>query len=174
MSHQAYIGFGSNLGDRKAVFQAALEALSASPGLVIRARSALYETEPVGIVDGGPRFINAAIGLETTLSPAEIMTVLHRIELVLGKSPDHRSDKSRSIDLDLLLYDEELFALDDGLEVPHPRMHDRAFVLIPLCEIAPDVRHPRLGCSVSTLVSRLSEIQVKGVRRSTDTSAAVA
>lgn len=173
MSHRAYIGFGSNLGDREAVFRAAVNALSATEGLVVRRCSSLYETEPVGIVDGGPSFINAAISVDTTVPPVELMEVLRRIEQTLGKSPDHRSDQSRSIDLDLLLYDEEQF-VDHGLEVPHPRMHDRAFVLIPLCEIAPDVKHPGLGCSVSGLLDRLPEVAVRGIRKSRETSGAVA
>ena len=130
MSPSAYIGFGSNLGDRKVKFQEALRAFEGLPKTEVKARSRLYETDPIGLSDRGPKFLNAVILLETDLSPRELIGSMRSIELALGKSVYHRSDKSRVIDLDLLLYGDEHFREED-LEIPHPRMHNRAFVSGP-------------------------------------------
>ncbi len=134
MSPNAYIAFGSNLGDRELKYREALAALAELLVTTVRKHSGLYETEPVALTDNGLKFLNAAVALKTDLSPVELMKMLRVIELNLGKSPTHRSDLSRVIDLDLLLY-EDLRISGDGLEIPHPRMHHRAFVLVPLSEI---------------------------------------
>jgi len=154
MTKTAYIGFGSNLGDRGTTFHEALEALNRLPETLVKCRSRLYETEPEGLTDGAPSFLNAVVGLETSLRPQDLMAMIRRVELSLGKLPHHRSDMSRLIDLDLLLYGDE--QLQQGeLRIPHPRMHNRAFVLVPLAEIAPHVKHPVFECSISTLLKRL-------------------
>jgi 2-amino-4-hydroxy-6-hydroxymethyldihydropteridine diphosphokinase len=163
MSASAYIGFGSNLGDRKAKFHEALRALEDLPGTDVKARSRLYETDPVGLSDHGPKFLNAVILVETDLSPWELIGSMRSIELALGKSVCHRSDKSRVIDLDLLLYGDAHFQ-EDGLEIPHPRMNDRAFVLAPLAELAPNIFIPALGRTVEDLFRLLPERELAGVR----------
>jgi len=154
MSPSAYIGFGSNLGDRESKFKEALRALGDLPDTVIECRSRLYETEPVGLADDGPKFLNGVIALKTTLPPVELVALMRDIELNLGKSPSHQSDMSRTIDLDLLLYGDQHFS-GDGLEIPHPRMHHRAFVLAPLAEVAPHVVHPVLGLAIGRLLGLL-------------------
>jgi 2-amino-4-hydroxy-6-hydroxymethyldihydropteridine diphosphokinase len=163
MSPAAYIGFGSNMGDREAKFAEVLAALSHLPATVVERASRLYETEPVGLVDGGPRFLNAAVAVQTDLGPDELMSWMREIEARLGKSPSHRSDMSRVVDLDLLLYGTELFDKGD-VHVPHPRMHLRAFVLVPLAEIAPHAVHPVDRCDVETLLRRLPREALEQVR----------
>jgi 2-amino-4-hydroxy-6-hydroxymethyldihydropteridine diphosphokinase len=154
MGKTAYIGFGSNLGDRAASFEAALEALDDLPGTVVTKRSGLYETEPEGLSDGGASFLNAVIELETELSIQSLMSKIRAIERRLGKSSDHRSDLSRPIDLDLLLYGDEVLKEED-LEVPHPRMASRAFVIVPLAEVAPHAFLPPKGPDAAELLSML-------------------
>ncbi|MCA1960129.1 MAG: 2-amino-4-hydroxy-6-hydroxymethyldihydropteridine diphosphokinase [Desulfomonile sp.] len=163
MTVDAYIGFGSNMGDRETMFNLALAALSDLPATVVIAWSRLYETEPVGLTDNGSEFLNAAIAVRTTLSPHQLMDRMRMIEQRLGKSPHHRSDQSRMIDLDLLLYDNRRLR-EEALEIPHPRMHLRAFVLAPLSEIAAHVIHPVLGISVQQLLTRLPSEDLVGVR----------
>jgi 2-amino-4-hydroxy-6-hydroxymethyldihydropteridine diphosphokinase len=163
VSPVAYIGFGSNVGDRESKFREALEALESTEEIVVTRFSSLYETEPVGLSDGGSLFLNAAVEVETSLAPNDLLAAIHTIELGLGKSPVHRSNLSRSIDLDLLLYGNQVFKKDE-LEVPHPRMHVRGFVLVPLAQIAPHIMHPILKCSVKTLLGRLSIEELRGVR----------
>ncbi len=163
MSPKAYIGFGSNLGDRQLQFQSAIQALGALPGTVVTGASRLYETDPVSLVDNGPKFLNAVIALETELSASDLAQHMRAVEMALGKSPSHRSDLSRPIDLDLLLYGNERIGID-GLEIPHPRMHLRGFVLVPLAELAPAAVVPTFQRTVADLVGSLSEEEVAGVK----------
>jgi 2-amino-4-hydroxy-6-hydroxymethyldihydropteridine diphosphokinase len=163
MSHAAYIGFGSNMGDREGMFAKVLDALAHLPKTSVKKVSLLYETEPVGLVDGGFRFLNAVVGIQTDLEPGRLMSDMRNIELQLGKSPFHRSDMSRVLDLDLLLYGTEQF--DNGdVQVPHPRMHLRAFVLVPLVEIAPRALHPIFHCEVEKLLQSLPAEEREQVR----------
>ncbi len=163
MSYLAYIGFGSNLGDRKAKFHEALRSLADLPKTCIQAKSRLYETEPVGLTDDGPKFLNAVILIQTELGPKELMGAMQTHELLLGKSTSHRSDESRVIDLDLLLYGEKNIG-EDGFKIPHPRMHQRAFVLVPLAELDPNIVIPGLDCTVSDLIRRLPAEELAGVK----------
>lgn len=163
MSSTAYIGFGSNQGDREKVFYEAVAELKKVADIVVKRISGLYETAPVGIVDGGGPFLNGVIAVETELLPRELLQVLWTIELRLGKTPSHKSDQSRIIDLDLLLFGSAQVR-DAELEIPHPRMSQRAFVLVPLSEIAAHVIHPTAGCTVGDLVTRLPHREVLGVR----------
>jgi 2-amino-4-hydroxy-6-hydroxymethyldihydropteridine diphosphokinase len=163
MSVTAYLGFGSNMGNKEAAFHAALKSLGEVPETEVTARSHRYETDPVGLIDGGSVFLNAAIAVRTRLSPADLLAAMRKVELQLGKSPTHRSDMSRPVDLDLLMYGDRIVR-ENGLEVPHPRMHGRAFVLVPLAEIASEAMHPIFKCTVDTLLKRLSTEELNSVR----------
>jgi len=138
---RAYVGLGSNLGEREATLWKALEGLGATEGIEVLAVSSFRETDPVGVVDQ-PRFVNAAAALETSLSPRELLERLLDVERSLGR--DRAVEERwgpRTLDLDLLLYGGE--SIDEpGLEVPHPRLAERAFVLEPLLELDPDLRLP--------------------------------
>ena len=135
----AFLGLGSNLGDRLTNLQGALDLLQAEPGLRVAASSRVWETVPVG---GPPQpdYLNAVIGVETDLSARDLLEVAHRVEARMGRVRKERWG-ARSIDVDLLLYDEESIEEAD-LVVPHPQLRERAFVLLPLLELAEDVTLP--------------------------------
>lgn len=135
----AYIGLGSNLGDRAGNLQTALSELAQMPTINITQVSSLYETAPVGVTEQ-PEFVNAVAALETTLTPLELLGVFLHLENKIGRVRTVRWGP-RVIDLDLLLYGSERIALPE-LTVPHPRLHERAFVLVPLAEIAPNLALP--------------------------------
>jgi len=142
----AYVGLGSNLGDREATLRAAIAAL---PGVV--AVSELRETDPVGVTEQ-PAFLNGAVALETDLSPRELLETLLAVERELGRQRRERWGP-RTIDLDLLVYGSETVD-EPGLTVPHPRLHERRFALEPLAEIAPRLVIPGRG-RVKDLLSEL-------------------
>lgn len=140
---RAYVGLGSNLGDREATIERAVELLSEADGLQVVAVSGLRETEPWGPVRQ-PAYLNGAVELETDLPPRTLLDVLLRVERELGRDRSGERWGPRTIDLDLLLYDD--LAVDEpGLTVPHPRLHERRFALEPLAELAPDAVVPGLG-----------------------------
>ena len=159
----AYVGFGANLGDPEATLVATLQKIREMPCVVLLKVSSIYKTAPVGLVDDGPEFLNAAIEMETELTPLELMNDLRKIERSLGKHRQHRSDRSRKIDLDLLLFGKRRFSAY-GLEIPHPRMESRGFVLVPLVEIAPDAIHPGLNLTIKQMLDRLDRQDVEDVR----------
>jgi 2-amino-4-hydroxy-6-hydroxymethyldihydropteridine diphosphokinase len=141
--HTAYIGVGSNLGEREATISNALELLAADPELEIEAVSAIRETDPVGVVDQ-PRFLNAAVRLATDLAPKPLLERLLAVEQQLGRVRSGERYGPRTIDLDLLLYGDEIVD-EPGLRVPHPRLAERRFVLEPLAELDPGLVVPGLG-----------------------------
>jgi 2-amino-4-hydroxy-6-hydroxymethyldihydropteridine diphosphokinase len=150
---RAYIALGSNLGDREGTIRAALDLLDADPEVAVVAVSTLIETEPVGYLDQ-PRFLNGAAALETDLAPQRLLELLLAVERRFGREREGvPSQGPRTLDLDLLLYgDAEID--DDDLQIPHPRLHERAFVLGPLAELNPALEVPRKG-QVQTLLAGL-------------------
>ncbi len=148
----AYIALGANIGDRDQSLQNASNRL-AILGTITR-RSSIYETDPVGYLDQPP-FLNAVMALETSIGPTKLLSELHKIEYDLGRERSFRN-APRTIDLDLLLYDDEAIK-SESLTIPHPRMHERAFVLIPLGEIAPDLVIPGAEKTVRKLVDALPD-----------------
>jgi 2-amino-4-hydroxy-6-hydroxymethyldihydropteridine diphosphokinase len=144
----AYVGLGSNLGDRDAALRAALELLGGD----VVAVSSFRETEPVGYLDQ-PAFLNAAAALETEREPRALLERLLAVERELGRTRDGPRFGPRTIDLDLLLYEDRVID-EPGLVVPHPRMAERRFVLEPLAELDPELAVPGQG-RVSDLLSRL-------------------
>lgn len=157
MTSPIYLALGTNLGDREANLQAAREALSSRVRL-IRA-SSIYATPPWGYIDQ-PEFLNQVVEVDTVLKPLPLLHFLKDIEVKLGREATFRNGP-RLIDLDILFYGQ---AVIDGriLTVPHPRLQDRAFVLVPLDEIAPDFVHPALQQTVHEL---LAAVDGEGIQR---------
>jgi 2-amino-4-hydroxy-6-hydroxymethyldihydropteridine diphosphokinase len=151
----ACIGLGSNLGDRAAHLAAAIAALRRTPGIEVVAVSSVYETDPVGPPPQGP-YLNAAVRVQTGLTPRALLERLHGIELSEGRRRLRERYAARTLDLDLLLYGGERIE-EPGLVVPHPRLHERAFVLEPLCEVAAELVHPTLGETVEDLARRVRD-----------------
>lgn len=140
-ARRAFIGLGANLGDARGTLQAALRELAAEPGVQLVAVSSFWRSAPVDAA--GPDFVNACAELRTTLEPQALLAVLQRIEQAHGRQRPY-PNAPRTLDLDLLLVD-HLTWRSPTLVLPHPRLHERAFVLRPLAEIAPDLQLPGLG-----------------------------
>ena len=150
---RAYVALGSNLGDREQTLHDALDALAAEPGIAVVGVSLLRDTEPVGLADQ-PRFLNGAAALETDLDARELLDTLLAVEQRFGRRRDDvPAQGPRTLDLDLLLYGGA--RLDEpGLRLPHPRLHERRFVLEPLADLDPELEVPGRG-RVSELLTRL-------------------
>ncbi len=154
---RAYVGLGSNLGDRAAYLLLGLSALSRLPKTHLLRLSPVYETDPVGPPQ--PPYLNMVAELETELSPKGLLAEMLRIEKALGRERRERWGP-RTLDLDLLLYG-DLVLEEAGLSVPHPRLHERAFVLVPLLDLLPEGRHPLLGQSFAELLASLDASSVR-------------
>ena len=149
---RAYIGLGSNLGDRRTQLEGALRQLDEDPAISVVAVSSFRDTEPVGVVDQ-PRFLNAAAALETSLEARGLLDRLLAVERALGRDRSGERWGPRTVDLDLLLFG-DVSCDEPGLTVPHPRLHERRFVLEPLLELDPALTLPdglRLGDLLGSL-----------------------
>jgi 2-amino-4-hydroxy-6-hydroxymethyldihydropteridine diphosphokinase len=145
----AYVALGSNLGDREAHLAAAIQALRGRPSVRVTAISTVYETAPVGPPPQGP-YLNAVVRLRTQLPPRALLACLLEIEAAEGRQRSAGRWSARTLDRDLLFYG-SLVLDEPGLCLPHPLLHERAFVLAPLCDLAPRLVHPRLGKTVLEL-----------------------
>jgi 2-amino-4-hydroxy-6-hydroxymethyldihydropteridine diphosphokinase len=153
--HTLYLALGTNLGDRMDNLRAAIRALP--PTIHVTALSSVYETPPWGYADQ-PAFLNMALAGETESGPSDLISFLKNLESELGREKTFRNGP-RLIDMDILFFD-DLRMDEPGLVIPHPRLHERAFVLVPLNDIAPGLFHPELGRSMRDL---LKEVDTKGV-----------
>ena len=152
---RAFVGIGSNLGDREAHLRRALQALRSTRGIQRLDVSRIYETDPVGPLPQGP-YLNAVAEIETELEPRALLERLLEIEAEEGRVRGGAWGEARTLDLDLLLFADRCID-EDALVVPHPRMHERGFVLEPLCELAPQWVHPLSGETIAELAARVRD-----------------
>lgn len=160
MEHIVYIGLGSNLGNRLANLKNAISNLA--PQMAVKKKSSVYETPPWGYANQ-PAFLNQVVMVETYMDAEALLGHLKRLETALGREPSFQNGP-RLIDMDILFYD-DLILDTEPLSIPHPRLHQRAFVLVPLNDIAPHLVHPVLGKPVSELlldVDRMEIVEYKG------------
>ncbi len=155
-----YLALGTNLGNRFANLRLAIAALP--PAIRVLKQSPVYETPPWGLTDQ-PAFLNMVLKGETALAPVELLKHLKLLETGLGRLPAVRWGP-RLIDMDILFYD-DLTLATPGLTIPHPRLHERAFVLVPLADLAPDFVHPVFGKPVRELLAAMGKKDTNGVKR---------
>ena len=151
---KAFLGLGSNLGNREEILSEAIKMIGESLGKII-STSSLYETEPWGF-KSDLKFLNMVLCIETEHTPSGLIARILKIESQLGRIRCESQNSSRKIDIDILLYDNEIID-EEALIIPHPRMHERKFVLVPLCEIAPEVVHPVLKKSMVVLLKECKD-----------------
>ena len=155
MHTDTYIAIGSNLGDRERTIESAVRSIGDLDATAVVRVSAIIETEPVGPDGQGP-YLNGVLGVRTRMRPRALLDALMEIERAHGRDRDREQRwGARTLDLDLLIYGDEIID-EPGLSVPHPRMHERSFVLIPLCEIAPDLEIPGRKKTPRALLGALS------------------
>jgi len=148
VSHTAYIGVGTNLGDRLANYRGAVERIGELDDTRVTRQSSMYETEPHG--KARKWFINGVVEITTEMEAKDLLKHLQKIEVALGRKKAPKTSVSRVIDLDILLFDSQVISTRT-LKVPHPELPNRRFVLMPLSELAPALRHPVLTTTISTL-----------------------
>ncbi len=152
---RAFLGFGGNLGEPLQAFRSAFQALAADSRVTRLKTSPLYRTPPVGGPDGQPDYLNGVVELTTSLSPTELLQLCQQLEAAAGRVRELRW-AARTLDIDLLLYADRVIDTE-RLKVPHPRLHQRHFVLLPLADLAPELRHPRQDRTVCELLAALPE-----------------
>jgi 2-amino-4-hydroxy-6-hydroxymethyldihydropteridine diphosphokinase len=152
-----YIGIGSNLGDKEGNCKTAIERLSKN-GIAVKKISSPYRTKPWGVEDQ-PDFVNMAVKAETNINPSELLPILKTIEKEMGRQDGVRWGP-RLIDLDLLFYDDLVFSCDE-LAIPHPLLHEREFVLLPMTEIAAEFVHPVLKATIKQLAGNLGKVNLQ-------------
>ena len=162
----AYIGIGSNLGDRLGYLRNAVKSIKQLGDSI--AVSGVYETEPVGVDDDQPMYLNMVMAMKTNLSPSDLLRGLSRIERAHGRVRT-QPNAARTLDLDLLMIDDRVIEMPD-LIVPHPRMHQRAFVMLPFAEIAPGVQHPILKSTIIEIAQPLHNQKVCRIGAIDDTA----
>ena len=156
MEHIVYLALGSNMGNRLANLKAAIN--NVTPQMTVKKKSSVYETPPWGFKEQDA-FLNQVIKVKTSLAPEPLLRHLKRLEVALGRVPNFQNGP-RLIDIDILFFDNMIIETPP-LIVPHPRLHERAFVLVPLAEIEPDFIHPILQKSVSKLLEDLDRSEIK-------------
>jgi 2-amino-4-hydroxy-6-hydroxymethyldihydropteridine diphosphokinase len=154
-----YLSLGSNVGDRETHLARARERLTSDDTHILRA-SSIYETEPRDVPDQS-WFLNQVVEIETDLFPKQLLARVQKIELALGRLPT-RPKGPRTIDIDILLYGDTILS-NPGLEIPHERLADRRFVLEPLAELAPDLRHPRTNATVREMLAQVHNQKVQRI-----------
>jgi len=152
MPNRAFIGLGSNLGDRAANYREATQRIAEIPETRVVRQSSIYETEPVGDLKGA--FLNGVIEVETEINAEVLMRRLLAIERIMGRKQTRGKYRPRIIDLDLLFFNKETIDTRT-VKVPHPRLHERRFVLAPMSELAPALIHPKLNASISEMLAGL-------------------
>lgn len=156
MDHIVYLALGSNMGNRLSNLKAAISNLA--PQMEVKKKSHVYETQPWGFTDQ-PAFLNQVVKVKTYLQPEALLAHLKRLEAALGRVPNFQNGP-RLIDMDILFFDDRV--MDTlPLVIPHPRLHERAFVLVPLADLAPDLVHPILHKSVGELLAGMGRSEVK-------------
>ncbi|WP_108672107.1 2-amino-4-hydroxy-6-hydroxymethyldihydropteridine diphosphokinase [Peribacillus acanthi] len=154
MKSYAFLSLGTNIGERYQYLRDAVQLLGEDPSIDVLKISSIYETEPVGYTDQG-NFLNIVVKIETRYSPEELLLRCQSIEQNLGRKREIRWGP-RTIDLDILLYNQENIEADN-LSIPHPRMHERAFVLIPLLETEPNIKLPTMDIPLTSLLENMPE-----------------
>ena len=167
---RVYLSLGSNAGDRVTMLRAAVRHLDASADIAVVAASRLYDTEPwesePGRTEGESSwFLNCVVGVDTELDPRALLARVHAIEDALGRArpagtPEARRFAPRTVDIDILFYGDRVISVPDELHVPHLLLHERAFVLRPLADVAPDLRHPTLHRTVREILAELEDEHV--------------
>ena len=152
LTTNVFLGLGSNLGDRDSHLNDAVVALCSNKAITIISQSSVLETEPLGNEDQG-KFLNVVVEIETTLSPKKLMKTCLDIEMHQGRVREEKWGP-RTIDIDILFFSDQLIQ-SEGLDVPHPEVQNRSFVLIPLVEIAPMMVHPTLGITAKAMLHAL-------------------